>query len=103
MKSSHYQSVLLPEVEEFIDTLEETEQAKILTHMESIERGDIASVYTKLLKKPIRELIFKRYRFLFFIENQFIYFIHAFVKKTQKTPIEEIRYAERLYKTITTK
>jgi len=49
------------------------------------------------LKTPIRELIIKNYRFVFFINKNKIWFVGAFIKKTIKTPKVEIKNAQKLY------
>ena len=45
---------------------------------------DISSVETKLLKSPIKELKYKKYRLFFFINKNTIYFISGFIKKHKK-------------------
>ncbi len=60
--------------------------------------GDWSSLYIKALKGPLRELIVKQYRIIFFINTNVLYFIRAFQKKTAKTPPHEIEQAEQIYK-----
>lgn len=82
---------------DFIGQLPETDRAKILANIKMMETNfDV--VYTKLLKSPIRELIVKKYRLLFFIKKDMIYFVLGFIKKTQKAPAQEIERAENVYK-----
>lgn len=82
---------------EFIEKIPEIDRAKILANIKMMET-DFDVVYTKLLRSPIRELIVKKYRFLFFIKKNVIYFVSGFVKKSQKTPTHEIEKAENVYK-----
>lgn len=81
----------------FFKQIPETDRAKVSANIKMMETN-FDSVYTKLLKSPIRELIIKKYRFLFFIRNDVIYFVSGFIKKTQKTPPQEIQKAESVYK-----
>ena len=82
---------------EFIGKLTETDKAKILANIKIMET-DFDVVYTKLLRSPIRELVVKKYRLLFFIKVNTVYFVRGFIKKSQKTPIREIEKAENVYK-----
>lgn len=66
-----------------------------------MEQGAFHSVYIKTLRGPIKELIVKQYRMLFFTLGYTIYFVRVFRKKSKKTPRKEIEYAERIYKLIT--
>lgn len=100
MRVAHYKSVFFAKVKEFIDELSNLEQGRLKAQIEMMNSGNFGLVHIKPIKLPIKELIFGNCRFLFFIEKRCIYFIHAFTKKTQKTPLKEIRYAEKLYKII---
>lgn len=84
------------EAPRFIEQLPETDKAKILASAKIMET-DFDVVYTKLLRTPIRELVVKKYRVLFFIKKNTIYFVRGFIKKSQKTPVREIEKAERVY------
>lgn len=81
----------------FLGDIPEADRAKVLANIKVMET-DFDIVYTKLLKSPVRELIVKKYRLLFFIKKNVIYFVSGFVKKTQKTPTQEIQKAENVYK-----
>lgn len=85
-------------VTEFIHSLPTDEQLKIGAAIDSMKERDFDSVYVKTLKGPIKELIVKSRRFIFCIENNTIYFLRAFTKKSAKTPKREIKMAERMYK-----
>lgn len=82
---------------EFIGELPETDKAKILANTKIMET-DFDVVYTKLLRSPVRELVVKKYRLLFFIKGNDIYFVRGFIKKSQKTPVREIERVESVYK-----
>lgn len=93
-----YRATLLDSVNEFVNKLPRAERAKIFGAIEKMRSGDWSSIYVKTLKGPIRELIVKRNRILFFINENVLHFIHAFQKKTAKTPPKEIERAEQIYK-----
>ncbi len=84
-------------VTEFIGSLHEDEQVRILEDIESIRLGDFEAVYIKTLRGPIKEFIVRRTRVIFCIENETLYALRAFTKKTMKTPRREIEMAERMY------
>lgn len=56
-----------------------------------------ATVRTKQLRGPIREIIIGPYRFTYFIARNTLYIVRGFRKKTRKTPAAEIEYAEYIY------
>ena len=89
-------------VEEFIDTLEPKMQAKVLRTMELLKRNglELREPYTKSLGRGIFELRAKHgtdiSRVLyFFMEGQKIIFTNGFIKKTDKTPKQEIELARK--------
>lgn len=89
-------------VEEFIDTLEPKMQAKVLRTMELLKRNglELREPYTKSLGRGIFELRAKHgtdiSRVLyFFMEGQRIIFTNGFIKKTDKTPKQEIELARK--------
>ena len=98
--SNIYFPLFLDDVKDFIKNLADADQGKINAIVRAMEMGDFKSVYIKTLKAPIKELIIKKYRFIFFINKNTIYFIRAFVKKTAKTPKNEIENAKKVYKII---
>lgn len=87
-------------VRNFIEALPDDDQGKINGVVTAIESGDFKSLYIKTLKSPIKELIIKKYRLIFFVHKNTFYFIGAFVKKTAKTPKIEIENAEKIFKKI---
>lgn len=48
----------------------------------------------------MKELRVKKYRLIFFIHEEIVYFVRIFIKKTDKTPRNEIEMAEKYYKLI---
>ncbi|MBI2631164.1 type II toxin-antitoxin system RelE/ParE family toxin [Candidatus Nomurabacteria bacterium] len=95
-----YFILFLDEVKEFTEKLSDADQGKINAAAMAMEAGDFESIYIKTLKAPIKELIIKKYRFIFFIHKNTIYFIRAFIKKTAKTPKNEINNAQKVCKII---
>jgi len=93
--------IVLNEVEIFRKSLSEKDKSKINASIIAMRFGQHESIYTKPLKGTLRELIIKRFRFIFFKDKDIIYFIGAFIKKTNKTPRKEIENAEKIYKIIT--
>lgn len=93
-----YRATLRDSVNDFINELQRAERAKILSSIEKMRSGDWSSLYIKTLKGPLRELIVKQYRMIFFMSENVLYFVRAFQKKTAKTPPQEIERAERIYK-----
>ena len=92
-------------VEEFIDTLEPKMQAKVLRTMELLKRNglELREPYTKSLGRGIFELRAKHgtdiSRVLyFFMDGQRIIFTNGFIKKTDKTPKQEIELARKYRK-----
>jgi len=61
---------------------------------------DLPRPYADVLRGKIRELRLKfgsnQYRFLYFFHGKTVVFTHAFVKKTDRVPDEEIEKAVRL-------
>lgn len=83
-------------VKQFVSELPNEDQGKIRGAIEAMEFGDFESLYIKTLKSPIKELIIKRYRLVFFPHKACLYFVGAFIKKTAKTPKHEIDKAEKM-------
>jgi len=92
--------IVLTEVEIFRKNLSEKDKSKINASIMAIRFGEYESIHVKQLKGVLRELIIKRFRFIFFINKDTVYFIGAFIKKTSKTPKIEIENAEKIYKII---
>ncbi len=85
-------------VRDFLSELSRKDHSRIWGIVETMEAGDLHSPRTKTLRGPIKELIVKEYRILFFIHEHTIHFVRVFRKKSVKTPQKEIEYVERIYK-----
>src|SRR3989338_5491199 len=83
---------------EYISNLSVKEEVKILKYIDylKVNRGVLDEPYSKHIKGKIRELRVdfsnNRHRIFYFtFIDKNIIFLHAFLKKTQKTPPEEIK------------
>ncbi len=94
---SRFTAVYFEEAESFIKSIPEPDKSKVLAAIDAMQT-DIEAVHIKSIRSTIRELIVKKYRILFFIKHDSIYFTNGFIKKTQKTPQYEIEYAEKILK-----
>jgi len=101
MNEPLYTSQILDKVDAFIGSLSEAERGKLTDDRTALEAGDFNSLHIKTLTGKIKELIEGRYRLVFFVESGTVYYIHIFVKKSNKTPPKDIQYAKKLYKLIT--
>jgi phage-related protein len=95
-----YTVLFLGSVKKMLVSIPEIDRAKITANITIMSEGGFHFVYTKKLQAPIRELIVKKYRFIFFIHGRFLYFIHCFIKQSAKTPKQEINYARKIYQMI---
>ena len=90
---------------EYLESLREKDKAKIARYIEFLRanRGYLDEPYSKHIKGKIRELrvdFSKNYHRIFyftFLDGKII-LLHAFLKKTNKTPNKEIKKAEDNYK-----
>jgi len=89
---------------EYIEGLKDKETAKVLKYIEFLRerKGYLEEPYSKHIKGKIRELRFdfarNRHRIFYFIFiKKTIILLHAFLKKTAKTPISEIKRVEENY------
>ncbi len=89
---------------EYIDNLEIKEKTKISKYVEflRINKGVLDEPYSKHIKGKIRELRVdfsaKRHRIFYFtFIGKNIIILHVFLKKTVKTPINEIKKAQENY------
>lgn len=92
---------------DYIEKLNIKEKAKILKYIEFLKdnKGYLDEPYSKHIKGKIRELRVdfgkNRHRvFYFTFINQTIILLHAFLKKTQQTPLGEIKKAEDNFKDV---
>jgi phage-related protein len=82
----------------FMDALSESEQLKIAKAVAALRTQDFGSIHVKTIRGPIKELIVRKSRILFCIENETLYLLNAFSKKSVKTPRNEIEIAENIYR-----
>lgn len=89
---------------EYIERLRAKERAKVLKYIDFLREheGKLDEPYSKHIKGKIRELRvdFGRNRhriFYFTFTRKNIILLHAFLKKTAKTPLSEIKKAEENY------
>lgn len=98
---SEFRIILLKDIETFISGLSHDDQDKISGAVEMLRNKRFDSVYIKQLRGDIKELKVRKYRLIFFIHKDTVYFLRIFIKKTNKTPKNEIDMAEKHYKLIT--
>ncbi len=91
-------------VREYIDTLNLKEKAKVLKYIDFLRQNDgkLDEPYSRHIEGKIRELRVdfhhNRHRIFYFsFIGKKIIFLHAFLKKTAKTPINEINQAKNNY------
>lgn len=91
-------------VKEYIDKLSQKEQVKIFSYLELLKqrRGYLDEPYSRHIKGKIRELKIEFFRnhhriFYFVFTDKKIILLHAFLKKTTKTPKQEIIKATNNY------
>ena len=89
---------IMDDVLEFIGILPVKEQNKIFGAINILGNKKFDEVYVKQLIGIIKELKVKRYRLIFFIHKDEIYFIRIFMKESNKTPRSEIELALKFYK-----
>ncbi len=87
-------------VRQYLDNLSDKERAKVLKYIEFLRqyKGVLDEPYTKHIRDKIRELRIdfstNRHRIFFFtFVGKNIILLHAFLKKTSKTPGSEISKA----------
>lgn len=95
-----FRIILLKDIEIFISNLPPDDQSKISGAIEALKNKKFDSIYIKQLRGDMKELRVKKYRLIFFIHEEIVYFVRIFIKKTDKTPRNEIEMAEKYYKLI---
>jgi phage-related protein len=95
-----YKVFVFSDTEDFIRFIPEPTKSRVSSAFDEMSLNDFDSLQVKTLRGKVKELIIKRYRFTFFIEAGTIYVVRGFIKKSKKTPIEEIKYAEKQYRDI---
>jgi phage-related protein len=95
-----------PEVTKFISSFDKQTKSKVYKNIALLEE------FGNLLKWPhSRKISGKLFelritgqleiRFFYCFHKNEVYILHAFIKKTQKTPIREISTAQKRYKSLT--
>lgn len=94
-------------VRNYLNQLSVAQKAKVLKFIDFLaeHEGYLDEPYSKHIRGKIRELRIdfgnNRHRILYFtFVNQNIILLHAFLKKTPKTPEREIEIAEENYKQV---
>ena len=92
-------------VKEFMKNLEGKTIGKIAQNLDLLKiHGPLLGMpYSKKLTKDINELRIRgkeEIRILYTFSKNNVYLLHAFKKKTQKTPKKEIKIAEKRKKTL---
>ncbi|MBI4138367.1 MAG: type II toxin-antitoxin system RelE/ParE family toxin [Candidatus Wildermuthbacteria bacterium] len=92
---------------EYIEELTEKEKAKVVKYIEflRVHEGYLDEPYSRHIKEKIRELRIdfgrsKHRIFYFTFVKKTIILLHAFLKKTSKTPMSEIKKAQAYYQDI---
>ena len=103
-KNSHNNKEL---VKDYIEKLDNKQKAKFLKYIDFLreKKGYLDEPYSRHIKGKIRELRFdfarsKNRIFYFVFIKKTIILLHAFLKKTQKTPPLEIKKAQENYKDV---
>lgn len=94
-------------VQETVNTLSIDDRAKVYAQIELLRVYGpcLTEPYVKTIRSKLKELRLRikqgQYRILFFIYTEgSIYLLHSFVKKTQKTPEQDISIAVKRMKEI---
>jgi phage-related protein len=103
MKKKQYLAV--QKVREFILAQPDESQAEYLNIVERLENdGRLVEPYAKKLEADLFEIRVRRGRqlrvFYFYHQDDLVFGVHAFVKKTQKTPKHEIKKAKKVIQLI---
>ncbi len=87
--------IYYPVVEKEIQNLDQKDKSRVIKVIDLFEEYafQISKEFLKKINKNIWELRAGKYRLLFGVIKDFTIIINLFQKKTQKTPIKEIRLA----------
>ena len=88
---------ILEAAQRYLDALSGNEYARFTAALRALCTHNIGAVHTKKLRGPIRELIIGDHRITYFKMGRTLYFVRGFRKSTQKTPLVEIEYAEKMH------
>ena len=92
--------IYYPIVEKEIQSLDQKDKSRIIKVIDLFEEYafQLSKEFLKKINKEIWELRAGKYRLLFGVIKDFGIIINLFQKKTQKTPIKEIRLAISRFK-----
>jgi len=90
--------IITDDVLEFIESLSIKDQDKIMGSIGSFSKRQFDAIYIKQIFGEIKELRVRKYRLLFFVDDNSVHFIRIFIKKTNKTPKQEIELAIKYFK-----
>ncbi len=95
------QITLLDSVETFIESLQPKEIAKVIKTIELLEEfgNDLGMPHSKYLENGLLELRIRgkrEIRILYCFHKNSAFLLHAFIKKTQKTPEKELTTARAI-------
>ena len=98
---SKKQYIAIKKVREFISRQSKECQAQYLAMIEQLEKdGFLIKPFSKKIEKDLFELRVRQGRqvriFYYYDTGDMVVGVHAFVKKTQKTPVREIKQARRV-------
>ncbi len=88
-------------VRDFIDLQSDETRAEYLSITERLElEGYLIEPFAKKLDSDLFEIRVRKGKqirvFYFYHDDEYIFGVHAFVKKTQKTPKQEIKQAQKI-------
>lgn len=91
----------LKNVREFVAVLPEESQAEYETIVERLETdGFLFEPFAKKLETDLFEIRLRRGKqvrvFYFYYDEDYIFGVHAFIKKAQKTPTQEMKKAKKI-------
>lgn len=89
---------LLESVRDFLEKLPAEERGRIAENVQNLQDDDFRLVTIKTLHGPIKEVIIRQYRLVFFRKSEVIYIVEGFKKQSRKTPLRVIERAEKIYK-----
>lgn len=96
--SEYLQLLYLSRAKGYLVGIPNADQGTIFRDIGALARGEASSVYTKQLRGPVRELISGHHRLIYFQIGPVLFLVSGFRKKSQKTPRQEIEYAEAMYR-----
>ena len=105
MSEPKKQFVALKKVREFFDKQPDECQAEYLSIVEALERdGFIVEPYGKKIDLDLFEIRVRRGKQVrvihFYYLDDLVFGVHAFVKKSQKTPLKDLKYARSIVASI---